>query len=98
MDHEVTEASDLKDSANIEPSPSKGRRAHYIAKVRLLFKTIFILSDQLYDIILFFTLLFSKEYWCAVFFLIVDLLPGFLNLYKLMLCNVNPNVTEQNLM
>ncbi len=77
MDDEVNEESDLKDSADVESAPpSRGRRAHYIAKVRLLFKTIFILSDQLYDIILFFTLLFSKEYWCAAFFLVVDLLPG----------------------
>jgi|688.fasta_scaffold2502806_1 hypothetical protein len=74
---ENEEESDLKDSENVDSTtPPKNIRIHYIKKVHLVFKTIFVFSDQVYDIILLCTLLIGKEYWFAAFFLAVDLLPG----------------------
>ncbi len=74
---ENEEESVPKDSENVDSTtPKKNIKIHYIKKVHLFFKTIFVFSDQIYDIVLLCTLLIGKEYWFAAFFLAVDLLPG----------------------
>jgi hypothetical protein len=82
------EESDLKDSDDVEQTPTKSIRVRYIKKVHLFSKTIFIFSDQVYDIVLLCTLIIGKEYWFAAFFLAVDLLPGIQNIIILTLPNL----------
>jgi hypothetical protein len=48
----------------------------YLEKIMLLFKTLTIVTDQVIDTILVVTLLFMQEYWFAVVYLTVDLLPA----------------------
>jgi hypothetical protein len=48
----------------------------YLKKIMLLFKTLTIVTDQVIDIIMVVTLLFMQEYWFAVVYLMVDLLPA----------------------
>jgi hypothetical protein len=42
----------------------------------LLFKTLTIVTDQVIDTIMVVTLLIMQEYWFAVVYLTVDLLPA----------------------
>jgi hypothetical protein len=48
----------------------------YLKKIMLLCKTLTIVTDQIIDIILVVTLLLMQEYWFAVVYLTVDLLPA----------------------
>jgi hypothetical protein len=48
----------------------------YLKKIMLLFKTLTIVTDQVIDTILVVTLLIMHEYWFAVVYLTVDLLPA----------------------
>jgi hypothetical protein len=48
----------------------------YLKKIMLLFKTLTIVTDQIIDIIMVVTLLIMQEYWFAVVYLTVDLLPA----------------------
>jgi hypothetical protein len=48
----------------------------YLKKIMLLFKTLTIVTDQVIDTILVVTLLLMQEYWFAVVYLTVDLLPA----------------------
>ena len=54
----------------------KNAKWDYVKKVKLFFGTIFIVSDQFYDIVLFISLLIWKVFWFATVFLLVDLLPA----------------------
>ncbi len=48
----------------------------YLKKMMLLFKTMTIVTDQVIDTILVVTLVLKKEYWFAIVYLTVDLLPA----------------------
>jgi hypothetical protein len=48
----------------------------YLKKIMLLFKTLTIVTDQVIDTIMVLTLLIMQEYWFAVVYLAVDLLPA----------------------
>jgi hypothetical protein len=48
----------------------------YLKTIMLLFKTLTIVTDQVIDTIMVVTLLIMQEYWFAVVYLMVDLLPA----------------------
>ncbi len=59
-----------------EAKNTKKIKLAYLKKVKLFFKTFFVVMDQVYDMILIISLFLWKKYWFASIFLVVDLLPA----------------------
>ncbi len=67
----------LNETEKIEPtSKSKSIKWAYVKKVKMFSSTMFVWSDQIYDMVLFIYLIIWKEFWFAGIFLVVDLLPA----------------------
>ena len=67
----------MNESKGIEPNPkAKNAKWDHVKKVKRLSSTVFIVLDQIHDIILFISLIYLKEFWFASIFFLVDLLPA----------------------
>ncbi len=55
----------------------------HVKKDKMFFSTIFVVADQIYDIVLIVSLFLMKQFEFAAIFLLVDLLPGvnFINIF-----------------